>query len=260
MSIINYNASFDGVQLTSIAGLTILRTDAFNVAKRKIDQPLIARNHKSALTGAFYTEKNITVRVCIQTASRDNTEQNIDSLIKILQGLKKDLVVAQSKTTRRYICTLADVVVQSGGTSYWEADLVFTCVDRFGYDTAYTAIANLTGIASGIRSDQFTVDGSAPSQCPVIQVKITAVTGGTSGTILVGNQNNGQQLTITRTWVVGDILIVDTLNQNVSVNGVEVSFSGAFPEFTQGLGVLTYFDSFTTRTFDYLAYYYKRYA
>ena len=53
----------------------------------------------------------------------------------------------------------------------------------------------------------------------------------TSASITIGNAGNGQAVTVTRVWAAADILVVDCLNKTVQVNGADVNFSGAFPEF-----------------------------
>lgn len=253
-------ALFDNNQLTSVNGLSVLATDPYKQPKRKVTITQIARTNKNKLNSAFYNAKNITVRVCINRRTRDDVEQSIDQLNAILQGLEKDLVLAQSGSVRRYVATYSDCVVRMSGGAYWEADLVFTLSDNFGYDTSYTQIVNNIVFTSSTRNDQYNFGGSADWQCPVISILFSALTGGAGASVVIGNAATGQQLTITRTWAAGDYLEIDTLNETVKVNGVEVASTGAFPRFAVGLGNLTYSDTLTTRTGRYNAYYYKRYV
>lgn len=261
MSQINYSAIFDGVNLTTIIGLTVLATDPYMPPTRKLTLTELARSNKSTVSSAFYKERTITVSVGISRSNRGLAEASLDSLMKIIQGVEKDLVLSQSGITRRYIVTLNDVNVKRSGGMYLEMDLIFSCSDMFGYDVAYTRIVSATGFTSFGRTDTFSVDGSAPWQAPLVQVAYTALSITGNQTARIGNQDTGQQLAITRAWVTGDVLIADSLNQTVKVNGADVAFTGAFPEFaTNTTGYLTYNDTFTSRTFNYLAYYYKRYS
>jgi hypothetical protein len=263
MSQTNINfAIFDSNNLASVVnGLTVLGIDTYKPPKRKLSIFQVARTNKNKVNSAFFNSRPITVRVGITRGNRDALEQSIDDLMSYIQGVEKELWVPQASATRKYTCTLSDVNVLAGGGAYWEAELVFTCSDIYGYDTAYTLIVNnLTGITSSSRSDQYNFQGSADWQVPYIRVTYTALTGATTKTVLIGNASTGQQITITRTWAATDVLEVDCLAQTVKINGVEVSFTGAFPRFAKGLGNITYSDNFTTRTFNYLVYYYKRYA
>lgn len=253
-------AIFNNNQLTTVTGLSILMTDPYKQPKRKLAIASLARSNKARVNSAFYNQKNITIRVGISRSTRDALEQSLDSLNSILQGIEKELWLSQSGGVRKYYCTLSDVVVNKSGGAYWEGDLVFTCSDNFGYDTGYTTIVNISGVTSSTRTDQYSFGGSADFQAPIITIKLTAVTGATNANMVIGNAATGQNLTINRTWAANDFVEIDCQNETVKVNGVEVAFSGAFPKFAVGLGNLTYADNFTTRTFNYFAFYYKRYV
>lgn len=251
---------FDNNNIASLVpGLTVLSIKP-SLPKRKLTIANLARSNKSKLNSAFYTERTISARVCIQSDNRDITETRIDSLMSYLQGQEKDLIIPQSNSSRKYIATMDDPTILKSGTSYWEAELQFVCSDSFGYDTSYTTILDLTGITASIRDDQFDFGGSADWQAPYFRVYFTSITGGTSKSVVIGNRETGQQITVTRTWASGDVLEIDSNDKSVKVNGVEVDFTGAFPMFAKGLGHVTYFDSFTNRTYNYRAYFYKRYV
>lgn len=262
MSISNANfAIFDSNNLAVLVnGLTVLGIDTYRPPKRKLSIAQIARVNKNKTNSAFFNSRPITLRVGISRGTRDAVEQSIDDLMSYIQGLEKDLWVPQSGTTRKYICTLSDIAVITGGGAYWEANLVFLCSDIHGYDTAYTPLISLTGLTSRSREDQYNFKGSADWQVPYVRITYTAVTGGAAKTVLIGNAATGQQISVTRAWAANDILEVDSLAETVKVNGVEVAFTGAFPRFANGVGKLTYTDNFTSGTYNYLAYYYKRYV
>lgn len=259
MAIINaHYAIFGNNNLASLVpSLTILTIDAYRPPTRRLSIANIARSDKNKVSSAFYDEKNISVRVGISNQTRQDTEDALDSLMKLLQGLEKDLIIPQSSIARKYTATLSDVVEVLAGGAYWEGVLVFACSDVFGYDTAYTAILAVTGFTSGSRTDQHNFQGSAP-QLPFIGVYYSAISGGTNKSVVIGNGSSGQQITVTRTWSANDSLEVDCQNETVKVNDVDVAFTGAFPVFAPGVGYLTYSDDFTSRTFNINAYYYKR--
>jgi hypothetical protein len=102
----------------------------------------------------------------------------------------------------------------------------------------------------GSYSDTFTFAGTAPWQQPIITLTIVSGTLG-SGQISVGNNTNGQAIIITRTWTAGEILIIDCYNKVITVGGVEIDFSGAFPEFSPGTGVVGVGHNLTSMTFNY---------
>jgi hypothetical protein len=88
-------------------------------------------------------------------------------------------------------------------------------------------------------TDTFGWLGTAPWQQPIVTVTLGTITaGGTGGTIQIGNNANGQAVVITRNWLAGDVLMVDSYNKIITVNGLEVDFTGAFPEFAPGIGAV----------------------
>ena len=241
-------------------GARLLSINPYLPAKRKLSTAELADVDRSKVVGGWYRSKRILVRVGIGRASRALAEQSLDTLLSLVQGVEEDLIVPQGATVRKYTATLGDAVIVRSGGSYIEVDLLFDCSDVFGYETAYTVILNAAGFTTASRQDSFTFEGSAPWQAPIYQVQVDAVTGGSSASISIGNLNTGQTITVTRNWSAGDLLLINSQTGSVTVNGAEVSFSGAFPQFERGTGTVTYLDTFTTRTADLYAYYYKRFV
>lgn len=254
----NNLATFNNVLFTSVPGLTVLATNPYLPPKRKLSIDSLARSDKSKLSSAFYTGRQIAVRVGISRTSRALVEQSLDALMALLQAYEKELVLSQAGSVRKYFCTLADVVAVKSGGSYLELNLIFECSDSFGYDTGYSTALSLSGVTSSTRADAIPFTGSAPWQVPVITIYYTAMSGGTDGTVIVGNSATGQQVTVVRDWGAGDRLEIDSANKTVKVNGSIVAFSGAIPEWAPTLGNWGYSDSFTTRTFNATITYYAR--
>lgn len=248
MSQINYGANFDGNDLTTVSGLTVLATDGYKPPKRKINIYPLTRTNKSHATSAFYNKRQVTVRVALVRATRDLLEQSIDALMILLQGVEKELVLSQSGTLRRFYCTLSDTVTANDGGSYIQIDLVFECSDNFGYDLAPSLVLSSAGNTAVPYTATVTVGGSALWQAPVYLFTISALTGGTLKDVIVGNQTTGQLITVNRTWLAGDVLAVDCYNRTVKVNGAVVAFTGAFPDISPGSAVLYYTDTLSTRT------------
>lgn len=248
---IAYPVSFDGIDLTSITGLTVLKTDPYRPPRRNVEMAELARRSQNKLSSAFYREKRITVRVGITRATRALAEVSLDSLYAILQRTDRPLIVPYGGSRRKFTATYEDSVFddEKEGGSYVEKDLVFTCSDVFGYDLAETLLLQITNYTSHYRSDKLTFGGSAPTQAPYIVLTYSVVTTGTNRTVQIGNSDTGQQVAITGTWVAGDKIEVDCLNGSVKVNGIEVDFVGAIPDWEVGFGWWYYNDNFHARTF-----------
>lgn len=248
-SIIRYPASFNGTAFDSVPGVSVLMIDAYKPGKRKLNLGNIAQQSRSRVSMALMDAKPITVRLGINRATRDLCEVSLDAIMAIVQPKEKYLVIEQSGTTRQYKCTFTTPVVNYGGGSYMEVDLLFECSDKYGVSTASTLLAAFSGYNSSYRTDNVTIGGSLLDQPIVYTLTIGAVTGGTSATVNIGNDETGQEIHVTRTWVPGDVLVVDVDAESVTVNGVEVDFTGALPTFVPGTPrYITYSDNFTTRT------------
>lgn len=251
MSYLAYPITFNGIDLNTVSGLTVLKTNPYHLPTRELSIADLARTSKSKINSAYYKERLILVRVGITRATRALLETSIDSLMTILQPIDKVLVLPQAGGLRKYYTTLSDAVVNEEveGGSYIEMDLIFTCSDRFGYDINPTVLLSFPAYTSSNRSDGLTFRGSAPWQVPVITLTFSSITSGTNKAIVVGNSSTGQQVTITRTWASTDIVEIDSYNKTVKVNGVAIDYTGVIPEWEPGFGYWYYSDTFGTRTF-----------
>lgn len=252
--------SFNGNDLTTVAGLTVLTSMPYPPAKRKLTMYDIARTNKAKINSGFYNKMPIPIRIGISRDTRDLVEQSVDSLMVLIQGLEKDLVVKQSGALRKYTASFSDAVLRESGGSYLEMDLIFETSDHFGYDQNDTLLKQVSGYTSGQKTDQITLGGSAPWQVPKMIITLSALTDVTSKFVSYGNDNTGQTVTITRVWSAGDAVEIDALNQTVKVNGSEVAWTGAIPEFAPGIGYASYADNLTSRTMSYTLTYKKRYV
>lgn len=262
MAQITYPVTFDSIDLATILGLTVLSTNPYAIPKRTVSENQTARASKSKQTIGLYTQRNITVRVGITRDTRPLVEQSMDSLMTILQGIEKDLILPQSGTKRRYVASLVDVNIITSGGSYIEMELVFGCADKLGYGLQYEKLLDQTGRTLYNYTDPLTVGGSADTQLLVITAFLSAIGGSASNTVTLKNTVTNQTCSITRTWTAGDRLVIDPTNETtpVTVNGVAVEYDGAIPTFSPGNNWLNYQDGFTSRTLDLSVYYYKRFV
>lgn len=257
---VNYPAMFNGVELTSISGLTILKTDPYLPPKRKLTMANLSQSNNAKVSSAFYDDKPILIRVGITRATRALLEASLDALWTVLDTVEGELIINQGIARRKYYATLSDSIASKDGGSYTELDLIFSCSDRFGYDLASTLLLQVSGATAGERTDTVTVAGSAPWQVPVITLTYSAITGGTTKEVTIGNSTTGQEVSIVRTWSAGDVIVIDSFNKTVTVNGSIVDFTGAIPEWAPGTGFVHYSDELTTRTYSLTIRYAKRYV
>lgn len=244
---IRREAFFDGLSFNTISGVSVLSINTYDPAKRRLNIYEIAHGQRSKATSGFYNKKTITIKVGITGGTRMDAEQSLDSLLSSLHGLEKELVIDQGRDGRRvYTASLVDTVIQEGGGSYIEVGLVFECSDPFGYELTST----LALVIDDLTTQYLVFEGGAPTQVPLITIAYASITmTGATGTVSVGNLKTAQTVTVTRVWATGDVLRIDCRNKTVTVNNVEVAFSGAIPEWTSNeLGFMTYDDDFISGT------------
>lgn len=220
----------------------------------------IAHGNHSAINFIDYPQKIINIAGQLIGESDQDIVDIIDTFKGYLVGQDRTLDIDHGSSVRRYKATPTAVKVdRPGGLLYGVFSVKFTCADPFGTDTTATTLLNETGKTSGSASFALSVGGNAPWQVPIIKVSYSAISGGTAKTVMIGNNNTGQQISVTRNWLTNDVLEIDVSNTTVKVNGVEVAFAGAFPEFEPGAGTLAYSDNFTSRTFAIEAKQYRRF-
>lgn len=251
---------FDSNVVNNIDGLRVLAIDPDKPAKRTVTLVGLSAANARTASSAWFKERTITVSIDISQPSRGAAEASLDSLLAILNGKEKELIVDQSNMKRKYTATFTNYSINERGGSYMQIDLIFECSDALGYDLNYSLLVSATGATGNYRNDSFTIGGSAEYQAIYGIVTYTALTGASNGTVAISNPALLQTVTITRSWTAGDQLIIDGQTEQATVNGTLVAYTGKIPDFKLGIGYLVYTDDFTTRTINYLVRYKRRWV
>ena len=216
--------------------------------EKSFDLYAIAHANKSHIPFYEYESKQIRLRGSLNASSIVAMDTLIDTFKGYFKGKDKNLDIEHGGSWRRYVVTPAVVdVKRPGGLAYATFDIRLACGLPFGMDTSLTTLATAT-ITSTPVNTAITVGGNADVQFPLITATLTSGTGLTSASVSIGNNANGQVATITRSWTAGDVLYIDPYNQIVTVNDVEVYFTGSLPIFETGTGAVSWTDTFTTRS------------
>jgi hypothetical protein len=221
----------------------------------------LAKAPRSTVTSALNQQKTIILSGSIVGSSIADCDAQIDTFKGYLIGTEKNLDIDYNGSSRRYVATKNKATIDRPNNLAWASfQAEFICSQPYGTDTGVSSLLNVSARTSATYSDTLTVGGNAEWQTPIITITITALTGGTNATVTIGNANNGQACAVTRTWLAGEVLVIDTssINNPVTVNGGAVDFAGALPNFNVGSQVITYHDTFSTRTFNYLVQNYNR--
>lgn len=261
-SITSRFALFNNWNFNNVPGLQVYRLDPPGMAQRTLNIFPIARTNRRKLSSGFYDKNIFNVSIYITRPTRELLDQAIDTLMANIQADEGALVVPMSGGVRQYTATFAGPPKINAGPDggFIDLTLQFECSESFGYDTNYTLIRQATGLTAASLSTAYTQGGSAREQGPYVEVQYTAApTGATNGSVTIGNGT--QSVVITRAaWAQYDLIQVDFRAKTVKVNGSDVDFTGALWENGLGLQVITYADTFSTRTYRTLQYVYNRYV
>jgi hypothetical protein len=116
----------------------------------------------------------------------------------------------------------------------------------FGRDSSTTTQVN-TRFTGASKTNTFVAVGGNKPVLPVLTITLNSGTGLTSKYIQLTNSTTGKLIKVTRTWVAGDVLVIDCENKTVKVNGSAVDYTGVFPSWNPTDTQLQYDDTLTTR-------------
>lgn len=251
-----YSVKFAGNDLALVSGVDLYNHNFNDLPVRDIKINKLARRDLSIITSSEYTQKTIPVWLEICSGTRADTENTLAFVKSLLQPQNEQLIVSQGGVDVEYTSTMNEFNIDWNGTRAL-VNVIFLASNPIGQESDTQILASLAGVTTATSSYSNTVEGSATAY-PVITVAINSITGGTDKQITISNGKTGQGITIEGTWEALDILVIDSLNMNVTVNGASVDFTGMFPQFPAGQAQITYIDDFTTRNISLTAVYNPR--
>lgn len=246
---------FNGFDILTLDGVTLFNHNFNNLPKRDIKINKLARQNKSIITSSEYSEKEITILLKVNKNCRQNTENALTNLKAALQAQNATLTVQQGTSTINYTVTMNEFNIE------WMipnaiVSIVFIASDPIGYNTVSQELLDIN-ITSALINTSIQINGSAEVS-PLFVLTVNSVTDGTNKSISLLNSSTYQGITITRTWVANDVLIIDGSELTVTLNDEIIDFSGMFPIFSAGAQQITYADDFTARNIDLVSTYYSK--
>ena len=253
-----YQVEFAQNRLDLVPGVDLYNYDFTRLPGRDSKVYKIARRDLSILTSSEYTSKEIPIWLDICSGTRQDTEATLSDVKALVQKQNGLLRVLHAGDVVEYTATLNEFNTEWNGPHAY-CQLVFLATTPIGQSTTAQSLFTMANITASTGSASFTVNGSFTAE-PTINVSVLAVTGGTGGSINLYNGATNQGITITRNWTAGDLLEIDAMNYRVTVNGLNVDFTGIFPSWPAGAMSVGYSDTFTTRQVDVTATYKPRFS
>lgn len=219
----------------------------------------LAANDGNVAARATYPQKKIVINGFIAGSSQDNLDSRINDFKAIFSQDSKNLDIYYNGASLRYVAVVDGIpVVRKDKGLFATFTVTFTC-QPFGSDTAATTLISQLNYTAASYTATPTVLGNAPIQLPIITLTIDALTG-TGDYIQLSNDENGQTMLIYGLGLAnGDVLVIDSTTQTVTLNGTQIEVYGSFITLEPGAASITYADGFTTRQVDIVVTYYKRY-
>lgn len=228
--------SYDGVSLQSAT----YRSQEFeheSTDYKQVNDARFGNRDGSKIYDISFAPRKITVRGIITGANIDTLEANIDALQELLNRTEKNLDVQYASGTRRYkaTCRSLSIVRRAFNITFvpFEAEFI---VGNPPFGTGLdTATAEFSGVGTSFGTFYGTMAATGTRRpVPTIRMNINGGSGITSASFT--NRTTGGTISVTPVggFTAGDVLIIDTDNFTVTLNGVAIDYVGFFPEFAQG--------------------------
>lgn len=260
----NGTAVFDSHNLNTYdpvtrKGIVVNAINHTNTPNQNAPIFVIADANRSSIPTITHDSKNITIAGSLIETTEAALDELIDTFKGYFNGKNKVLSIAYGAGNRLYTATKNAISITRQNTAkFAEFQVSFICTDPFGRDELATIITNSLNHTSATLTVTPTIGGNAPVQYPIITITIDALTG-TGDYVQITNNNNDQQMLLYGfSLTAGAVIVIDTFNRTVTINGAEVDYRGTFLELSPGAQSITYTDGFTTRTVDIVMGYYKR--
>lgn len=240
----NFPISFDGTRLDELDGISIFNYEINDVPRRSLISDKIARRNLTAVTSADYTDKTIRVFGTVMADTRGDAQVRFGQLKRFVQGIEKPLTVPQYNTEVSYLSTL-NATSLSWLNNQAEFTLEFFASDPFAFKKDPDTLVDETNVTT-LETYNFTVEGTAPVQYPIITITLNSITATGLQTITIRGAN-GFNLEIDAEYEDGDVLRIDSDNIQVTLNEAVIDYRGRVPVYAPGERSLEYTDTFDAR-------------
>lgn len=242
---------FNGFNLQS-SPFTVQGTDAFDAPVRQIITQELARSDNAVDVFRRYTSRDIAINGTITSTSEAACDAAIDQLkLTLMQAGAGTLQVGWGSGYRYWGAEVKNLNIARGtndvSRAAWSAQL--HCPKFYATDGNTDTLLNSVGNTLGSFSNVITPQGTYLAY-PVITITLTAL-GISPSTfdLSIGNPAANQLLTLTQQFATGDVITIDSLNEQIYLNSTLIPGVGAFPTFAPGQSSsLDYTDGATSRT------------
>lgn len=254
--------SYNGTDLSTLTNVLLDKIEPDQTATRNITSFRLARADNRVITNAQYDGKDIVVTGQIIATDKATMRSNRNSLLAaVSSGINKTLLLNLNDTIQKFTATAEAPIFSDVNGGFARFSIKFVCRDAYGVDQNLQFLLNVTGQTTSPNTQSLSTIGGNYDIEPIIELYISAVSGGASKYVQFTNVATGKAIRVTSTWAVGQLLVIDPEARTVKINNVATDSLGEFLSFAVGAGQqIKYEDNFTTsRTVQIRVKYRKRY-
>jgi phage-related protein len=247
--------TFDSTSISS-GNYTVRRVLHDKATPRDLYLYELTREGGASLVNAEWKPKKIVIEGTIKGATIATLETNIDTFKQLLSGQNKNLDIQYENGTRRYVATVNSITIERDyyHLNYAPFSVEFTIPSGIGKDITTSLYMTQSIILHTLENVSFTTTGSAIPKCTIELDFVTA-----SSVSQVSVTINGDKITVSETITAGQVLIIDTENKKVTINGVEKRYTGLFPRLQLGSNSYMIATSSSSHMYDVTITYTKTY-
>lgn len=209
--------------------------EAFSMPSRELVTYKIPRADGEGLNGDYFRGRRIKVSGIIEKTTNALLETELDTFKNKMAASEGNLDLKVNGEVRRIKATVENpeaMFAKREGyhISFTPFEMSFLALEPMWHSLDYQT-ETYEDVALLSYPDEVEVTGSYKAQ-PVIIIILQSVTSVTA--IAFDNDTNGDSIEITETFAAGDVLVIDSEEKSVTLNGTEVDYDGVFPELSVG--------------------------
>lgn len=239
--------SFNGNNLES-AYLIVNKLNKANAPTREIQSETLSFQDGFNVVADFWRSRTIAISGTITATTANDLATQIDLLKMNLSGVNKNLDVDYGASTRRYVGTLTKLEAPEEfyNITHLPYTAEFLC-QPFGYATSNQVLSG-NGVTGSVYTNTLTVIGTYKPQ-PIFSLAFN--TENAASAVSFSNSTTGDTITITHNFQADDVLYINTETHKVTLNGVQVDFTGPMPDFVVGENNISISVPATARNYDF---------
>lgn len=253
--------SFNGVSFQSIANGQITDHNFDEMPEIRSSQNAVSSAHRSITSGRFFITKRASVNIAVQGELHE-LQAILGRIRQLIQYRSRDLVLTRGvpiltgsgydlSQTTDITFKAVNVVAANLRPSSAKQQVItvdFSIDEPIGIGSNQQTLLNSTGVTTASTSiDLSAIDlqGTFQEQYPVYKITINSITNGSTPSLTI--VNGLSQIVITQAFAAADVIIIDTDQMKVTLNGEIIDFAGGFPFIADPDSTIIISNTFTAR-------------